>query len=52
MKKLAFTSLLAVLAVSGAHAGNIIDGNPLYRPAEGRFYSIHHWKLIPRQLMP
>ena len=39
MKKLALTSLLTVFAVSGAHAANIIDGNPLYRPGEGRFYS-------------
>ena len=40
MKKLALTSLLAFFAVSGAHAANIIDGNPLYRPDEGRFYSV------------
>lgn len=54
MKKLALTSLLAVFAVggayaangdvylenSGAYAANIIDGNPLYRPGEGRFYSV------------
>lgn len=40
MKKLALTSLLAVFAVGGAHAANIIDGNPLYRPGEGRFYSV------------
>ena len=39
MKKLALTSLLTVFAVSGAHAANIIDGNPLYRPGEGHFYS-------------
>ena len=39
MKKLALTSLAAFLAVSGAHAANIIDGNPLYRPDAGRFYS-------------
>lgn len=39
MKKLALTSLMAVFAVSGAHAANIIDGNPLYRPGEGHFYS-------------
>lgn len=39
MKKLALTSLLAFMAVSGAHAANIIDGNPLYRPMEGHFYS-------------
>lgn len=40
MKKLTLTSLMAVFAVSGAHAANIIDGNPLYRPGEGHFYSI------------
>ncbi len=40
MKKLALTSLFAVFAVSGAHAANIIDGNPLYRPDQGRFYSV------------
>lgn len=39
MKKLALTSLAVFFAVSGAHAANIIDGNPLYRPGEGRFYS-------------
>lgn len=39
MKKLALTSLLAVFAVSGAHAANVIDGNPLYRPAAGHFAS-------------
>ena len=39
MKKLTLTSLLTVLAVSGANAANVIDGNPLYRPGEGRFYS-------------
>lgn len=40
MKKIALTSLLAVFAVSGAHAANVIDGNPLYRPDAGRFYSV------------
>jgi hypothetical protein len=39
MKKLALTSLLAVFAVSGANAANVIDGNPLYRPDKGHFYS-------------
>ncbi len=39
MKKIALTSLLAVVAVSGAHAANTLDGNPLYRPAKGHFYS-------------
>lgn len=40
MKKIALTSLVAVLAVSGANAANVIDGNPLYKPAEGHFYSV------------
>ncbi len=40
MKKIALTSLLAVFAVSGANAANVINNNPLYRPGEGRFYSI------------
>lgn len=39
MKKLALTSLLAVFAISGAHAANVIDGNPLYMPKAGHFYS-------------
>ena len=40
MKKLALTSLLAVFAISGAHAANVIDGNPLYMPRAGHFYSV------------
>ena len=40
MKKLFLTSLLAVAAVSGAHAANVIDGNPLYMPSAGHFYSV------------
>ncbi|MCL1891815.1 MAG: hypothetical protein FWF97_00760 [Alphaproteobacteria bacterium] len=40
MKKLALTSLLALCTVGAANAANVIDGNPLYRPDEGRFYSI------------
>ncbi len=40
MKKIALTSLLAVVAASGAHAANIIDGNPLYMPGQNRFYSV------------
>lgn len=55
MKKLALTSLLAFFAVSGAHAANIIDGNPLYRPGEGRFYSITgletHSKNVNQQIL-
>ena len=40
MKKIALTSLLAVAAVSAAHASiNVIDGNPLYMPKAGHFYS-------------
>ena len=39
MKKIALTSLLAVFAASGAHAANAIDGNPLYMPRAGHFYS-------------
>lgn len=37
MKKLVLTSLLAVFAVSGAHAA--INDNPLYRPDAGKFVS-------------
>lgn len=40
MKKIALTSLLAVFAVSGANAANVIDGNPLYMPGENHFYSV------------
>ena len=40
MKKLALTSLLAVFAISGANAANVIDGNPLYMPKAGHFYSV------------
>ena len=40
MKKLALTSLLAVVAVSGANAANVIDGNPLYMPGQNHFYSV------------
>lgn len=40
MKKIALTSLLAMFAVSGAHAANVIDGNPLYMPKAGNFYSV------------
>ena len=39
MKKIALTSLLAVFAAAGANAANIIDGNPLYMPKAGHFYS-------------
>ena len=39
MKKIALTSLLAVFAAAGANAANVIDGNPLYMPAQGRFVS-------------
>lgn len=40
MKKLALTSLLAVFAFTGAHAANVIDGNPLYMPKAGHAYSV------------
>ena len=40
MKKIALTSLLAVVAASGANAANVIDGNPLYMPGQNRFYSV------------
>ena len=40
MKKLALTSLLAVFAISGANAANVIDGNPLYMPGQNHFYSV------------
>ena len=40
MKKIALTSLLAMLAVSGAGAANVIDGNPIYMPKAGHFYSV------------
>ena len=40
MKKLFLTSLLAFTAVSGAQAANVIDGNPLYMPKAGHFYSV------------
>lgn len=39
MKKIALTSLLAVFAAAGAHAANTLDGNPLYMPQKGHFYS-------------
>jgi opacity protein-like surface antigen len=40
MKKIALSSLIAVFAVSGAHAANVIDGNPLYMPKAHHFYSV------------
>ncbi|HNY24969.1 MAG TPA: hypothetical protein PKJ33_00255 [Alphaproteobacteria bacterium] len=40
MKKIALVSFLAIFAISGANAANIIDGNPLYRPSENHFYSL------------
>ena len=41
MKKIALTSLLAMFAVSGAQAAakNVMDGNPLYMPKAGHFFS-------------
>ena len=40
MKKVALTSLIAMFAFAGAHAANVIDGNPLYMPKKGHFYSV------------
>ncbi len=40
MRKIALTSLMAMFAVSAASAANIINDNPLYRPDQGRFYSV------------
>lgn len=39
MKKLTLTSLMAVFAVSAANAA-VINDNPLYRPDQGKFYSV------------
>ena len=39
MKKIALTSLIAMFAAGGASAANVIDGNPLYMPKAGHFYS-------------
>lgn len=40
MKKIALTSLIAMFTVAGAHAANVIDGNPLYMPKAGHAYSV------------
>ncbi|MFQ6777958.1 MAG: hypothetical protein ACLRFI_01505 [Alphaproteobacteria bacterium] len=40
MKKIVLTSLLAMVAASGANAANVIDGNPLYMPGQNHFYSV------------
>lgn len=40
MKKIALTSLLAVFAAAGANAANTMDGNPLYMPQKGHFFSV------------
>lgn len=39
MKKIAVTSVLAVLVATGANAANVIDGNPLYRPTLKHYVS-------------
>ena len=40
MKKIALTSLLTIAMASAAHASvNVMDGNPLYMPRAGHFYS-------------
>ncbi len=40
MKKIALTSLMAILTAGAANAANIINNNPLYRPDAGRFYNV------------
>lgn len=40
MKKILFVSGALVCAASGANAANIINGNPMYSPAKGRFYNV------------
>lgn len=40
MRKIVLTSLVAVFAVSGAQAANVINDNPLYRPGANQFYSM------------
>jgi hypothetical protein len=40
MKKLVLTSIMSIFAASGAMAANVIDGNPLYMPSQGHFYSV------------
>jgi len=41
MKKITLTSLIAMFAFAGgASAANVIDGNPLYMPKKGHFYSV------------
>ncbi len=47
MKKIVLTSILSIFAVGTVMAetvtsvgGNVINNNPLYRPAEGHFYSV------------
>ena len=41
MKKIALTSLLTIAMASAAHASvNVMDGNPLYMPRAGHFYSV------------
>ena len=39
MKRI-FVSSVLVFVVGAVHAGNIIDGNPLYSPSQGRFYNV------------
>ena len=59
MKKIALTSVLAVLVATGANAAHTLDGNPLYMPEQGHFVSEtsvgshsqqgHDWSLTERQ---
>ena len=53
MKKILLSSLMAMFAFTGAHAAVEdyghwrvrMDGNPLYRPMEGRAYSMTDFRL-------
>ena len=40
MKKILFIFGALVLCTSAANAANIINGNPMYSPSQGRFYNI------------
>lgn len=40
MKKILFVPVATVLVATSASAANVINGNPFYSPAAGRFYNI------------
>lgn len=40
MKKILFVPVATVLVATSASAANVINGNPFYSPAQGRFYNI------------